>query len=71
VEVTEEVLQAAAGNFGSGELVIRLLLDRRGDKVKLTEEVLKAAAGNAMRGWWKSLRNRANLHQGTKRAERR
>jgi hypothetical protein len=71
VKVTEEVLKAAAGNFGSGELVMRLLLDRRGDKVKLTEEVLKAAAGNAMRGWWKSLRNRANLHQGTKRAERR
>ena len=46
VQITEEVLKAAAGNWSRGDEVMTLLLDRRGDDIQITEEVLKAAAGN-------------------------
>ncbi|CZR65557.1 uncharacterized protein PAC_15457 [Phialocephala subalpina] len=46
VQITEEVVIAAAGNASSGQKVIALLLDQRGAEVKITEEVLKEAASN-------------------------
>jgi alkylhydroperoxidase family enzyme len=44
--VTEEVVKVAARNI-NGERVMTLLLDRRGDDVRITEEVVKAAAMNS------------------------
>jgi len=41
---------AAVGNLRSGEEVITLLLDQRGEEVEITEEVVKAAAGNGSSG---------------------
>ena len=49
-EITEKVVEAAAGIEDSGTEVMRLLLDRRGDDVKITEKVVEAAAGNANNG---------------------
>lgn len=46
VEITEEVVKAAAGNEGNGEELMALLLEKRGDNVEVTGEVIKAAAGN-------------------------
>jgi hypothetical protein len=46
IRATEEVVKAAAGNWGSGKEVVMLLLEKRGDEVEITEEVVKAAAGN-------------------------
>jgi hypothetical protein len=46
IQITEEVVEAAAGNEYSGEQVMTLLLDRRGADIQITEEVVKAAAGN-------------------------
>jgi hypothetical protein len=40
------VVKAAAGNKSQGKEVIALLLNRRGNKVKVTTEVVKAAAEN-------------------------
>ncbi|CAI0652540.1 unnamed protein product [Colletotrichum noveboracense] len=42
----EEVTIAAAGSWSSGAEVMNLLLDRRGEGVKVTEEVVRAAARN-------------------------
>ncbi len=50
VNITEEVVKAAAGNDWSGEDIMALLLDRRSGEVKITEEVVKAAAGNRNSG---------------------
>ncbi|OCK86545.1 ankyrin, partial [Cenococcum geophilum 1.58] len=50
MQVTEEVVKAAAGNWSSGEEVMALLLDQRGTEVRITEEVVKAAAGNGSSG---------------------
>ncbi|KAJ2897756.1 hypothetical protein MKZ38_004379 [Zalerion maritima] len=44
--ITEEVVQAAAGNDRSGEEMMKLLLDKRGAGFKITEEVVEAAATN-------------------------
>jgi hypothetical protein len=46
IQITEEVVEAAAGNYISGEEVMRVLLDRRGKDLKITIEVEKAAAAN-------------------------
>jgi hypothetical protein len=46
VQITAEVVKAAAGNKSKG--VIALLLDQRGAKVEITEEVLKEAASNEL-----------------------
>ncbi|KAF1835672.1 hypothetical protein BDW02DRAFT_597040 [Decorospora gaudefroyi] len=46
VKITEEVVQAAAGNWDSGKEVMTLLLEQRGDEVKITEKVVRAAACN-------------------------
>ena len=43
VEITEEVVKAAARNESIGGQVMRLLLDQRGQDVEVTEEVVKAA----------------------------
>ncbi|KAK7575405.1 hypothetical protein V3481_017365 [Fusarium oxysporum f. sp. vasinfectum] len=48
--VTESVVEAAAGNTESGEEVMKLLLDRCGDRVPVTESVVKAAARNEQCG---------------------
>ncbi|KLU86652.1 hypothetical protein MAPG_05664, partial [Magnaporthiopsis poae ATCC 64411] len=50
VEVTEDVVEAAAGDWRSGADVMKLLLDRQGEKVKVTERVAKAAAENPWSG---------------------
>ena len=46
IDVSEAVLVTAAANEVSGKEVMTLLLEQRGDEVKITEEVVKAAAGN-------------------------
>lgn len=46
--ITEDVVEAAARRLG--KKVMGLLLDRRGDEVKVTEDVVKAAAGNTLGG---------------------
>ncbi|KIM92814.1 hypothetical protein OIDMADRAFT_107066 [Oidiodendron maius Zn] len=46
IQVTEEVVKTAAENSSSGKDVIKLLLDRRGDEVKITDKVVEAAARN-------------------------
>ncbi len=46
VEITEEMVKAAAGNEESGETIVQLLLEKYGDDVKITEEVVKAATEN-------------------------
>jgi len=50
IQITEEVVKAAAGNYGSGEEVMRLLLEQRGAEIQITEEMVKAAAGNYLSG---------------------
>jgi hypothetical protein len=40
------VVAAAAGNWGKGEEILRLLLEKRPDEVKVTGDVVAAAAGN-------------------------
>ena len=44
------MVKAAVGNEGSGREVIMLLLNQRGDEIKITEEVVKAAVGNEWSG---------------------
>jgi hypothetical protein len=46
IQITQEVVVAAAGNYNNGKEVMALLLDRRGDEVQITQEVVVAAAGN-------------------------
>ena len=45
VEITTEVVKAAAGNYW-GKEVMELLLEKRGNEVKITTEVVKVAVGN-------------------------
>ncbi|KAK1759303.1 hypothetical protein QBC47DRAFT_337161 [Echria macrotheca] len=49
-EITDAVLEAAAGTIRNGEEVVRLLLDRLGGQIKVTEAVLEAAARNHSSG---------------------
>ncbi|KAL8907434.1 MAG: hypothetical protein Q9207_001404 [Kuettlingeria erythrocarpa] len=44
IQITEAVVQAAAGNWGSGKEVITLLLDRRGADIQITEAVRESIA---------------------------
>jgi hypothetical protein len=46
VNITEKVLEAAAGNEINGAGVMKLLLDRRETEAMITEKVVNAAAGN-------------------------
>ena len=48
IQITEDVVKAAASNGWNGKEVMALLLDRRGDQIQITEDVVKAAASN---GW--------------------
>ncbi|KAK4178043.1 hypothetical protein QBC36DRAFT_112384 [Triangularia setosa] len=50
VEITKEVVTAAARNVENGKEVMALLLERRGDDIEITEEVVKAAAENSGNG---------------------
>ena len=44
------MVKVAAGNYRGGKDVIALLLDRRGDEVKITDQVVQAVAGNSKSG---------------------
>ncbi|KAI4154500.1 MAG: hypothetical protein LQ340_001657 [Diploschistes diacapsis] len=46
VQITEEVVEAAARNDKNGREIMTLLLDRRGADVQITEKVVVAAAGS-------------------------
>ena len=46
IRITEEVVKTAAGNFESGKDVMVLLLDHRGNEVKITGEVVEVVAGS-------------------------
>ena len=46
IQITEDVVKAAASNWENGKEVMALLLDRRGDQIQITEDVVKAAASN-------------------------
>ncbi|KAJ0348763.1 hypothetical protein COL154_013711 [Colletotrichum chrysophilum] len=50
IQITSQVVEAAARNESSGLEVMKLLLDRRGEDVKVTGEVVKAAEGNESSG---------------------
>jgi tetratricopeptide (TPR) repeat protein len=50
IQITEEVVKAAAENEKRGLEVMTLLLDQRGTQIQITEEVVKAAAGNSWSG---------------------
>jgi hypothetical protein len=50
IQVTEDVVKAAASNERNGKEVMALLLDRRGDQIQITEDVVKAAASNMEMG---------------------
>ena len=50
VNITEEVIDAAAGNFHYARQLMELLLDRRGAEVEITEKVVRTAAGNQGQG---------------------
>ena len=45
-EITEEVVKAAVENKYSSKEVIRLLLDRLSNDVKIIEDIVKIAVGN-------------------------
>lgn len=42
----DKVVEAAAGNWSHGHDIMKLLLDRRGDEVKITANVIEAARNN-------------------------
>jgi hypothetical protein len=44
IQITEDVVKAAAGNEESGEKVMKLLLEQREAEIQITEDVVKAAA---------------------------
>ncbi|KAL7895311.1 hypothetical protein HDV63DRAFT_360438 [Trichoderma sp. SZMC 28014] len=46
VLITENILEAAAGNSSSGEAMLKLLFNKSGDISLITEDVMKAAALN-------------------------
>ena len=48
--VADKVVQEAAGNRNNGKEIVTLLLDRRGDDVKIIENVVQAAAGDKESG---------------------
>ncbi|KAH7132739.1 hypothetical protein EDB81DRAFT_114385 [Dactylonectria macrodidyma] len=50
IQITEDVVKSAAGNWRSGEKVMALLLDKGGAEIQITEDVVKAAAGNGLSG---------------------
>ncbi|KAN0077784.1 hypothetical protein V8E54_006088 [Elaphomyces granulatus] len=50
IQITEDVVKAAAINWKNGKEVMALLLDRRGDQIQITEEAVKAAASNLGNG---------------------
>ncbi|KAK6609501.1 het domain protein [Botrytis cinerea] len=50
VEVTEEVVKAAVGNWKSGYELMKLLFDKRDEEITVTEEIVKIAVGNKYKG---------------------
>ena len=50
IEITKEVVEAAAWNESSGKAIMQLLFEKCGDEVKITEGVVKAAVRNESSG---------------------
>ncbi|KAM0271966.1 hypothetical protein ACHAQH_008852 [Verticillium albo-atrum] len=50
IQITKDIIKAAASNDSHGKEVLALILDRRGPNIQITEEIIKAAAGNWSRG---------------------
>jgi hypothetical protein len=50
IDIIEEVVEAAAGNYESGKDVMTVLLNRKGEDIWITEEVVNAAAENYKSG---------------------
>ncbi|CRG84038.1 hypothetical protein PISL3812_01380 [Talaromyces islandicus] len=50
IQITEDVLKAAAANEYSGKDIMVLLLDRYGDQIQITIDVVKAISENRNRG---------------------
>ncbi|KAK1973173.1 hypothetical protein LZ30DRAFT_744267, partial [Colletotrichum cereale] len=50
IQITEEIVIAAAANWYSGREVMALLLDKRGTEIRITEEIVIAAAANGDSG---------------------
>jgi ferritin-like protein len=46
IEITEQVVEAAATNEESGKEIMTLLLDRQGDDIKITQRLLEAIGTN-------------------------
>jgi Cdc6-like AAA superfamily ATPase len=46
IKITQAVVEAAAGNYKSGEAVMGLLVDRQGTQIQITNAVLEAAGRN-------------------------
>ncbi|KAN0069059.1 hypothetical protein V8E54_012688, partial [Elaphomyces granulatus] len=44
IQITEDVVKAAASNRWHGKEVMALLVDRQGDQIRITEDVVKIAA---------------------------
>jgi hypothetical protein len=47
VQISEDLVKAAAGNAKNRIEVVALLLEKRGEEVYITEKVVRAAVGNA------------------------
>ncbi|KAI1825244.1 hypothetical protein F4861DRAFT_538149 [Xylaria intraflava] len=50
IQITPEMVEAAAINESHGEAVMRLLLNERGDEIKISPEVMETAASNGLSG---------------------
>ena len=48
--ITEELAEAAAGNWETGKEAMALHLDQRGTEAKITEEVVEVVAENGRSG---------------------
>ena len=48
MRVTEQAVEAAAGNLTCGKEVTQLLLEQRGNEVRVTEQVANAAVGKLL-----------------------
>jgi hypothetical protein len=51
IKITDQVVEAAAGNLGNGQEVMALLLDRRRDKIKINLQDLEVEHMASPRDW--------------------
>ena len=61
IQITEEAVKAAAGNWWCGKEVMKLLLSRDGE-IQITEDILKAAAWNCSEEAMQLLLSRGEIH---------